>query len=195
MFAGLSAFPLTPLRSGEPDQRSLGRLVASLARSGVDSVTVLGSTGSYPYLPPEQRRETARTAVDAADGLPVLVGVGALSTREVLTHVDDPIGAGAAGVLLAPVSYQALTDQEVLGLYQDITSRFTIPVVVYDNPGTTRFDFSDQLHGRIGHLPNVASVKIPALTPDPARAVQRVSALRGAATPPPGVRGRTSTSL
>ena len=179
MFAGLSAFPLTPLHSGEPDQWALRELVAGLAPSGVDSIAVLGSTGSYPYLTREQRRDTARTAVDAADGLPVLVGVGALTTREVLTHVGDAIDAGAAGVLLAPVSYQPLTDEEVLGLYQDVTSRFTIPLVVYDNPRTTGFDFSEQLHGRIGNLPNVASVKLPPLPPDPARAAQRVAALRG----------------
>ena len=51
MFAGLSAFPLTPLdETGAIDEPAFERLVARLADAGVDSIGALGSTGSYAYL-------------------------------------------------------------------------------------------------------------------------------------------------
>jgi len=183
VFAGLSAFPLTPVLDGHLDEAALSRLVTHLTHSGVDSLGVLGSTGSYPYLPREERRRAALTAVQASDGVPVVVGVGALSTREVLTNTEDAAAAGAAGVLLAPVSYQRLTEEEVYGLYADVSARFDVPVVVYDNPATTGFVFTDALHGRIAHLPHVVSVKIPPVADDPVQAQQQVTALRALLPP------------
>lgn len=45
---------------------------------------------------------------------------------------------GASGVLLAPVTYQALTDDEVHGLFEDVTAELSVPLIVYDNPGRSR---------------------------------------------------------
>ncbi|MNP28421.1 dihydrodipicolinate synthase [compost metagenome] len=50
---------------------------------------------------------------------------------------------------MAPISYQALTDEEVFFLYEQVTSSLSIPLCVYDNPGTSHFRFSDELHSRI----------------------------------------------
>ena len=86
--------------------------------------------------------------------------------------------AGASGVLLAPVSYQKLTDDEVFDLYAMVTRSLSIPLCVYDNPGTTHFVFSDELHGRIAHLPQVGSIKIPGVPLDPEAARVRVQRLR-----------------
>ncbi|MEU5924377.1 hypothetical protein ABZ817_12070 [Streptomyces antimycoticus] len=69
----------------------------------------------------------------------MIVGIGALRTRHVLEAAEDAQSAGAAGVLLAPVSYQPLTDDEVFGLFEDVTAGLSVPLVVYDNPRTTRF--------------------------------------------------------
>ncbi|CAM5454294.1 dihydrodipicolinate synthase family protein [Streptomyces antimycoticus] len=91
----------------------------------------------------------------------MIVGIGALRTRHVLEAAEDAQSAGAAGVLLAPVSYQPLTDDEVFGLFEDVTAGLSVPLVVYDNPRTTRFTFTDELYARLGRLPRVASIKIP----------------------------------
>ncbi|WP_435069039.1 dihydrodipicolinate synthase family protein [Amycolatopsis thermoflava] len=175
MFTGLSAFPLTPVTGSGIDTTAYARLVSRLAAAGVDSIGALGSTGSYPYLTRAQRAEAAKIAVDAAAGTPVLVGIGATATSEVLALAEDAQNAGAAAVLLAPVSYQPLTDDEVFGLYEDVTRELSVPLCVYDNPRTTHFQFSDELHGRIAALPNVGSIKIPGV---PADAKARVDALR-----------------
>jgi 4-hydroxy-tetrahydrodipicolinate synthase len=161
MFTGLSAFPLTPLDEAGIDEGAFARLVARLAEAGVDSIAPLGSTGSYAYLTRPERGRLARLAVEAAGGVPVMVGIGALRTRDVLAHAEDAQAAGASAVLLAPVSYQLLTEEEVLGLYADVTAALSVPLCVYDNPATTRFTFSDDLHAEIARLPNVRAIKLP----------------------------------
>ena len=105
IFAGLSAFPLTPLLHDAVDERSFIALVERLAESGVDSITVLGSTGSYAYLSAEERARVARLAVAHAGPTPVFVGVGALRTSAVLENILSAEDAGAgpaiAGTLVA----------------------------------------------------------------------------------------------
>ncbi|MHC9085974.1 dihydrodipicolinate synthase family protein [Luteimonas sp. RIT-PG2_3] len=178
MFSGLSAFPLTPMNEDGIDEAAFAGLVQRLAAAGVDSIGALGSTGSYAYLDHAERARVARLAVMHAGDVPVIVGIGALRTRDVLALAEDAQRAGASGVLLAPVSYQTLTPDEVFGLYEQVTRHLSIPLCVYDNPGTTRFEFSDELHGRIAQLPNVASIKIPGVPADPDAARARVQRLR-----------------
>ncbi|MEO5316177.1 dihydrodipicolinate synthase family protein [Pseudarthrobacter sp. CC12] len=161
VFNGLSAFPLTPMKGEDVDLEAVALLVSRAARAGVDSLGILGSTGNYAYLSPAERRAVLHTAVDAADGVPVLAGIGAVRTRDVLGMAADAQTAGASAMLLAPVSYQRLNDEEVFGLYERVASESEIPVVVYDNPGTTGFTFSDDFHARIARIPRIASIKIP----------------------------------
>lgn len=178
MFDGLSAFPLTPLDADGVDEAAYARLMARLVAARVDSIGALGSTGSYAYLTREERRRVAALAVGHADGIPVMVGIGATRTRDVLVHAEDAQTVGASAVLLAPVSYQNLTDEEVFGLFETVTRHLSVPLCVYDNPGTTRFVFSDELHARIARLPHVRSIKIPGVPSDPVAANQRVDDLR-----------------
>jgi 4-hydroxy-tetrahydrodipicolinate synthase len=162
VFTGLSAFPLTPLtEAGGVDEPAFEALVARLAAARVDSIVALGSTGSAVYLSRAERARVSRLAVGAADGVPVVVGIGSVRTEHVLEHARDAQEAGASAVLLAPVTYQALTDDEVHGLYADVTAKVALPLCVYDNPGTTHVTFSDELHARVAALPGVAAIKLP----------------------------------
>lgn len=161
MFTGMSAFPLTPMDEQGIQEPAFIHLVARLAKARVDSIGVLGSTGSYAYLTTKERASIAKLCVENADSVPVVVGIGALRTRDVLANAENAQRAGASGVLLAPVSYQKLTDDEVFSLYEDVCRSLSVPLCVYDNPGTTHFEFSDELHGRIAQLPQVRSIKIP----------------------------------
>ncbi|UKA54308.1 dihydrodipicolinate synthase family protein [Arthrobacter sp. FW305-BF8] len=178
MFEGLCAFPLTPLAGDNVDKAALVGLVGRCVDAGADSIGVLGSTGIYTYLLREERRKVVEAAVEAAQGTPVVAGVGAMRTRDVLDCVEDAQSAGASGLLLAPVSYQRLTEEEVYGLYREVSSASELPIAVYDNPATTGFTFSDELHGRIAELPGIASIKFP--PPAPGQAADRVARLRAA---------------
>lgn len=181
MFNGLSAFPLTPMQGEDVDLKAVALLVSRAAQAGVDSLGVLGSTGNYAYLSRNERRAVLEASVDAADGVPVLAGIGALRTRDVLALAGDAQTAGAAALLLAPVSYQRLTDAEVFGLYEDVAAESALPIVVYDNPGTTGFTFTDDLHARIARIPGIAAIKIP--PPAAGEVSTRVSKLRSGLPP------------
>lgn len=178
MFSGLSAFPLTPIGDQGVDERAFAKLMQRLVDAKVDSIGALGSTGSYAYLRREERARVAKLAVEHAGGIPVMIGIGAISTRDVLELADDAQKAGASAVLLAPVSYQKLTADEVFGLFETVCGTLSVPLCVYDNPGTTHFEFSDDLHARIAQLPNVKSIKIPGVPPSLADARARVDRLR-----------------
>ncbi|WP_336660703.1 dihydrodipicolinate synthase family protein [Leucobacter sp. USHLN153] len=177
-FTGLSAFPLTPLRDDAVDEAAFVGLIERLADARVDSITALGSTGSYAYLSPEERGRVARLAVEHARSTPVLVGVGGLRTSHVLAHIDSASEAGAAGVLLAPMTYQALTAGDVFELYRTATEHTDLPVVVYDNPGTTHFTFTTELYARIAELPGIASIKIPGTPGSRHEVAARVEGIR-----------------
>lgn len=178
MLTGLSAFPLTPVTTAGVDESAFVGIVERLVAAGVDSIGVLGSTGSHAYLAPHERERVIALAVTHADQVPVIAGVGSPGTRQVIDQVRVASELGAAAVLVPPRTYQPLTDDEVFGLYADVTEVAAVPVVVYDNPGTTHVTFSDDLHARIAGLEGIASIKIPPVDADPAAARGRVDRLR-----------------
>ena len=178
LFTGLGAFPLTPLAEDVVDEAAFVALVERLAGAGVDSITALGSTGSYAYLSETERARVAQLAVQYAGDTPVFVGVGALRTSHVLKHVDSAETAGAAGILLAPMSYQPLTDADVFELFRTVSEHTELPIILYNNPGTTHFTFSTDLYARIAQLPGIASIKMPSVPADLAEARSRVTEVR-----------------
>ncbi|HAX2896311.1 TPA: dihydrodipicolinate synthase family protein [Escherichia coli] len=178
MFTGLSAFPLTPLVDGEIAEASFVSLIENLADAGVNSIGALGSTGSYAYLTREQRLRATRLAVSAAAGIPVMTSIGHVSTDEVMRLAEDAQNAGVNGVLLAPVSYQRLTSDEVFRLYDRVSTALSVPICIYDNAATTGFEFTDELLVALSHLNNIGSIKIGDLPTDRNAALERVGSLK-----------------
>lgn len=178
MLKGLSAFPLTPMSETGIDEVAFTRLLKRLISAKVDSIGVLGSTGCYAYLGREERLRVTQLAIEHAEGIPVMIGISALRTRDVLQLAEDAQRAGASSVLLAPVSYQQLTGSEVYSLYETVTKSISIPLCVYDNPSTTHFQFCNELHGKIARLPYVQSIKIPGVPQGLDIAKERVKQLR-----------------
>lgn len=165
IFTGLCAFPPTPAdEDGIVDTDALAVLVDRLANAGVDSVSVLGSTGIYAYLDRNQRNRAVAAALEAAGGrVPVVVGVGALRTswsRDLAVAAER---AGADGLLLAPISYAKLSDREVADHFKAVAGATGLPLCIYNNPGTTNFEFSHDLIVELSHVPGIAAVKMPPL--------------------------------
>ncbi|MCJ2086618.1 dihydrodipicolinate synthase family protein [Methylobacterium sp. E-005] len=177
---GLSAFPITPSDAdGRVEADALRRLLEPLAAAGVDSIGLLGSTGTYAYLSRDERRRAVEIAVETVLGrTPLLVGIGALRTDDAIRLARDARAAGAAAGLLAPVSYTPLTEDEVLAHFEAVAGEGGLPLVIYDNPATTHFRFAPELIGRIARLPGVVAAKCPA--PEPDAAAAGVAALRAA---------------
>lgn len=171
-FTGLSAFALTPLLDDRLDEAAYITIIEKLRAAGVDSIGALGSTGCYPYFSRSERASVLRLATEYSGAVPVIAGIGALRTRDVLWLAEDAQKAGVSAVLLAPVSYHPLTEDEVFDLFATVTRELSVPLCIYNNPNATHFNFSDELFARIAQLPNIGSIKIPPLAPE------RVSALR-----------------
>ncbi len=178
LFHGLSAFPLTPADAdGHVDTVALAGLLAPLATAGVDSIGLLGSTGTYAYFSRAERRRAVAAAVETVGGrVPLVVGIGALRTDAAQDLARDAAVAGANGLLLAPVSYTPLTDQEVFEHFRAVAGATDLPLCIYNNPGTTHFTFSPTLIARLATVPGIVAVKNPG--PPPAEAPAQHAALK-----------------
>src|SRR4051812_31430873 len=163
MFRGLSAFPITPADPrGHVDTNGLVRLVQRLAAAEGDSVGLLGSTGTYAYLTRAERRRAVEAAAGCLGGRgPLLVGGGALRAGDAQDLARDAAAAGAAGLLLAPVSYTPLTEEEVFQHFVAVARATNLPLCIYNNPATTHFAFSDALVERLAKVPGITAVKNP----------------------------------
>ena len=162
IFHGLSAFPITPAdAAGRVDTAALSRVIGSLVTAGVDSIGLLGSTGTYAYLDRAERQRAIIAAREAAGATPLITGVGALRTDAAQTLARDAQEAGADGLLLAPVSYTPLTADEVFEHFVAVASEADLPLCIYNNPGTTHFTFDLPLLTRLAAVPNIVAVKMP----------------------------------
>ncbi|KAA2235907.1 dihydrodipicolinate synthase family protein [Salinarimonas soli] len=103
---GLSAFPITPSdASGQVEVVALRKLVARLRDAEVDSVGLLGSTGTYAYLSRTERRRALEAALDEVGkgtglGLSQVYGFAKQSGGDVA--VESEIGQGATFFLYLP---------------------------------------------------------------------------------------------
>lgn len=142
--------------------KDLQGLLGRLTEAGVDSIGLLGSTGSYMYLSREERRRAVEIAAETVAGAtPLMVGIGALRTDEAIALARDAAGAGANGLLLAPVSYTPLSEDEVYEHFTAVASATELPLCIYNNPGTTHFSFSNALLARLAAVARVVAVKNP----------------------------------
>lgn len=163
ILSGLSAFPITPMdRDGQIDAEALRKLIARLCAAKVDSIGLLGSTGTYLYLTREERRRALALALEETGGrIPVVVGVGALRTDEAVRLAQDAKALGAAAGLLAAVSYTPLTEEEVFEHFSTVARESRLPIVIYDNPETTHFRFTPALVARLAQVPGIVAIKNP----------------------------------
>jgi 4-hydroxy-tetrahydrodipicolinate synthase len=157
----LVAYLPTPRGSeGEVLTEPLEQLVDRAVTAGASGVAVLGSTGGYPYLTAAERLRVVEAAVVAAAGrVPVVAGVGAFTTDEVVVHTIVAERAGVSAVLLPTLAYLPLTDAEVLGLVQDVAGAAQVPVWIYHNPVSTSFRFGVEALARAAQVPGVGGVK------------------------------------
>jgi 4-hydroxy-tetrahydrodipicolinate synthase len=97
----ISATPFTP--DGALDLDSLDRLVEFYLARRVHGLTVLGIMGEAPKLTAAESRAVVRRAVARVAGrVPVVVGVSNPDLHALAALANDAMGAGAAGVMVAP---------------------------------------------------------------------------------------------
>ena len=162
-FTGLSAFPITPSdENGRVQTDQLQVFLDRLKTVDLGSICLLGSTGTYAYLSRSERRRAVGAAVEGLGGqVPLIVGVGALRTDEACDLAQDAAASGADALLLAPVSYTPLTQEEAFQHFRAVAAATDLPLCIYNNPGTTHFTFSLELLERLAHVRCIKAVKMP----------------------------------
>jgi len=160
-FKGVIAYPITPLDANEKVNIPLfKKLLERLVVSGSHGIAPLGSTGVLPYLTDEEKEAiTEATVQQVAGRVPTLVGVSNLTTEKTIYHAQFAEKAGATAVMIIPMSYWKLTDDEILQHYDAVASKISIPIMAYNNPATGGVDMSAALLKRLLEIPNVTMIK------------------------------------
>ncbi len=160
-FKGIIAYPITPFdQQGQVDIPLFRQLVERLVASGSHAMAPLGSTGVLPYLTDEEKEAVTTAAIEQVAGrIPTLVGVSCLTTERTIHHARYAEKAGANAVMIIPMSYWKLTDEEIFQHYEAVASRISIPIMAYNNPATGGVDMSPALLKRLLQIPNVTMIK------------------------------------
>lgn len=160
-FKGVIAYPVTPFDDKENIDIPLFRKqVERLVTAGSHGIAPLGSTGVMPYLnDAEKEAITEATMQQVAGRVPTLVGVSNLTTDKTVYHAKFAEKAGATAVMVIPMSYWKLSDDEIVKHYDAIASKISIPIMAYNNPATAGVDMSPTLLKRLLQIPNVTMIK------------------------------------
>lgn len=160
-FKGIIAYPITPFDSQEKVDLPLFRQqVERLVSLGIHGIAPLGSTGVLPYLTDDEKEAVTEAALEQTAGrVPTLVGVSNLTTDKTIYHAQFAEKAGASAVMIIPMSYWKLTDDEIVSHYDKVASRISIPIMAYNNPATGGVDMSPALLKRLLEIPNVTMIK------------------------------------
>ncbi|MCE7061957.1 dihydrodipicolinate synthase family protein [Dyadobacter sp. CY343] len=160
-FKGIIAYPITPFDENESVDLPLFKtLVERLVASGSHGIAPLGSTGVLPYLTDQEKEAiTEATIQQVAGRVPTLVGVSNLTTERTIYHASFAEKAGATAVMIIPMSYWKLTDDEIVRHYDAVASKISIPIMAYNNPATGGVDMPPTLLKRLLEIPNVTMIK------------------------------------
>lgn len=160
-FKGIIAYPITPFDAGEKIDLPLFKtLTERLVQSGAHGIAPLGSTGVLPYLRDEEKEAITEAALQQVNGrVPVLAGVSNLTTERTIYHARFAEKAGATAVMIIPMSYWKLTDDEIFRHYDQVAAQLSIPIMAYNNPATGGIDMSPALLKRLLQIPNVTMIK------------------------------------
>lgn len=158
---GIIAYPITPFDEDEKiDVNLFKAMVERLVKAGIHGIAPLGSTGVLPYLKDEEKEAITEAAIEqVGNRLPVVVGVSNLTTERTIYHAKFAEKAGAAALMIIPMSYWKLTDEEIIRHYDRVASAVSIPIMAYNNPATGGLDMSPQLLKELLHIPNVTMIK------------------------------------
>ncbi len=115
--AGINAAAITPRREGpEIDLAAVFELIDFLAASGVNGISLAGSTGEFPHFTPDERARLVALAVKRSR-VPVIAGVGHTTLDGALWLAREAAGAGAAALLLPPPYFYRYAQDDIREFY------------------------------------------------------------------------------
>ena len=152
---------VTPMSDdGALDLDALRRLVDWHIAEGTDGIVIVGTTGESPTVSFDEHCLLIRTTVEQAAGrVPVIAGTGANSTSEAIELTECAKRAGAqAGLSVVPY-YNKPTQEGLYQHYKKIAEAVDLPLILYNVPGRTVADLSNDTTLRLAQVPGIVGVK------------------------------------
>lgn len=140
------------------DEQGTRELVRHLLRYPIGGLYVTGSTGETFLMDcAERKRQVEIIMEEVGDKVPVVVHVGAMSTRASIDLAKHAQRMGASGISSVPPFYFKFNPQQIFGYYKDLAEATSLPLIVYNIPlaGMMTVDQIIQL----SQLENVKGVK------------------------------------
>lgn len=152
---------VTPMsEDGALDLDAMRRLVDWHIAEGSDGIVIVGTTGESPTVTFDEHCLLIRTTVEQAAGrVPVIAGTGANSTVEAIELTECAKAAGAqAGLSVVPY-YNRPTQEGLYQHYRKIAEAVDLPLILYNVPGRTVADLSNDTALRLANVPGVIGLK------------------------------------
>ncbi len=125
-----------------------------------DALVMVGTTGESPTVDFEEHCLLIRTAVEQAAGrIPVIAGTGANSTAEAIELAAFARKAGAAAHLSVVPYYNKPTQEGLYRHFKAIAEAVDLPLILYNVPGRTGADMSNDTALRLAQLPRIVGIK------------------------------------
>lgn len=159
---GIIGYPVTPFSDDNTiNLPVLKQMLDLLIENGCDAIAPLGSTGESAYLEWDEWCLVAKTSIESINKrVPVIIGISELTTDQAIKKAQVAQSYGADALMVIPISYWKLTDQEVFEYYQAIAKETTLPIMIYNNPATSGVDMSPELIVRMfNSIANITMVK------------------------------------
>jgi 4-hydroxy-tetrahydrodipicolinate synthase len=160
MFKGVLPALVTPFRDGSVDEEAFVRLVERQIAGGVHGLVPVGTTGETATLSHDEHRRVVELCIQTAGGrVPVVAGAGSNATDEAIELVRHAKTVGADAALVVTPYYNRPSQEGLYAHYAAINEAVQLPVLVYNVPGRTSVDISNETLARLAKLPNIVGVK------------------------------------
>lgn len=160
LFRGVLPALVTPFRNGAVDEDAFVALVERQIAGGVHGLVPVGTTGETATLSHEEHRRVVELCVRTARGrVPVVAGAGSNSTAEAIELVRHAKTVGADAALVVTPYYNRPSQEGLYAHYAAINEAVQLPVLVYNVPGRTSVDISNEILARLAVLPNIVGIK------------------------------------
>mgnify|MGYP003507674816 CR=1 FL=1 len=161
MIKGSIAAIVTPMNpDGSLDMNAFRALIDFHIEQGTDAIVVVGTSGESPTVDVVEHELLIQTAVDhAAKRIPIIAGTGANSTKEAIELAAFSRKAGAVASLTVVPYYNKPTQEGLYQHFKAIAEAVDMPHILYNVPGRTVADLSNDTVLRLAQIPNIVGIK------------------------------------
>jgi len=161
MITGSIVAIVTPLHEdGSLDLAAFRALIDFHIEQGTDGIVVVGTTGESPTVNVEEHELLIAEAVKhAAKRIPIIAGTGANSTREAIELAAFSKKAGADASLTVVPYYNKPTQEGLYLHFKTIAEAVDMPHILYNVPGRTVADMSNDTVLRLAQISNIVGIK------------------------------------